>query len=294
MIRVLAGAAALICLSLPAHAQSTLRMIDTGAEPRAPLRYTFTVGQTERAVTEMVMSSSTEMNGKTDAGPSMPPVRSAMSMRVTEVAPDGTARLEFKTDSAEAAAGHSGPTPNQAQLNSTLAGLSQLAGWYRIDTRGRVLQSGVSLPESLSSGPAAQMMEDMLNEQDTTLQQFPEEAVGQGARWEVVQTSAIGPIRMVMTQEYTLRSRSGNRVELDVSGTQTLDLPADVQPAGASVSSGGNSSTGKMSVDLDRLVPHGDMVASSTTTMSRPVAGGEAQVTKMQSQMRMTTGPATE
>ncbi len=188
MTRPLVGAAMLLCLCAAANAQSTLQVLDYGAEPRSTIRYQFKPGQIDRATMEMAMSMSMEMNGEKVPSVVMPPVRMTMELRVTEVMADGSARLEFRTTSAEAPVEQVAGQANQALLNRTLAGITLLSGSYRTDTRGRVLESNVSLPESVMPANAVQTMNELMGQGNESLQQFPEEVVGAGARWQVVRS----------------------------------------------------------------------------------------------------------
>lgn len=296
MNRLLAIVASLFCVSSIAHAESTLQILDYGAEPRAPLRYKFEAGKTERMMMEMTMSMANEVDGKLVPGASLPSTRTTMLLRVTDVAADGSARLEFESQSAESPMGQVAGQVPQATLDRTLAGLSMLKGWYRTDTRGRVLESGVTLPESvlpegMPPGMARQMMDEMMNDVDESQQELPEEAVGRGARWQVVQHLDIAGAKISQGQEFTLRSRSGNRVELD---TKIIQPPADGPGAplvpGMSIQSVSTGS-GTMVLDLNGLSTTLTMEVNSTTTMSMP-SQAQAQPRKMVMQMKMTAGPA--
>jgi hypothetical protein len=296
MNRLLALVASLICVSSIAHAQSTLQILDYGAEPRAPLRYKFEAGKTERVMMEMTMSMANEVDGKLVPGASLPPTRTTMLLRVTDVAADGSARLEFESQSAESPMGQVAGQANQATLDRTLAGLSMLKGWYRTDTRGRVLETGVTLPENLlpeglPPGTLQKLMDEAMKEGEEAMQQLPDEAVGRGARWQVVQHLDIGGVKVAQGQELTLRSRSGNRVELD---TKIIQPPAGAPGAplvpGMSIQSV-TTGFGTMVLDLNGLSPTMTMEVNSTTTMSMP-SQGQAQPRKMVTQMKMTAGPA--
>jgi hypothetical protein len=292
MTRLLAIIASLHCLSSVAHAQSSLQILDYGAEPRTPLRYKFEVGKTERAMMEMTMSMATELNGKLVPATSLPPTRTTMLLRVTEVAADGSARLEFETQSAESPVGQVTGQANQAALDRTLAGLSMLKGWYRTDTRGRVLETGVTLPEGFVPDMAKPMMDEMMNAASDAMEQLPEEALGLGARWQVVQNFDIGGMKMSQGQEYTLRARSGNRVEFATKIIQPANPDVSVMPLvpGMSIHSV-SSGSGTTVIDLHALSPTMTMEINTTTTMSS-ASQNKSMPTKMVMQMKMTVGPA--
>jgi hypothetical protein len=293
-MRPLIRIAALLCLCSAAHAQPSLQILDYGAEPRAPLRYVFTAGQSERVTMEMAMAMSQEVNGQMVPVAQLPPVRSTMNVRVTDVAPDGSARLEFETRSAEADMTQAGGPGDQARLGETLAMQSQMKGWYRTDTRGRTLETGISMPDGAMPAAASQMMDDLLGNQNETVQQLPEEAVGIGARWRVEQRISAAGVEEVQTEEYTLTSRSGSRIELLAHMTQGL---ASLPPAAVAEGITGSSSatgSGKLTIDLHKLTPTMTMEVNSGTAMSTPTQQGQPKTMKMNMQMKMSIAPAAD
>ncbi len=170
MIRLLARIAPLLCLCAIAHAQSTIQVIDYGAEPRAPIRYKFTAGQSENAIMEMSMSGSTEVDGKVTPIAS-PATRTMVNMRVTEVAADGSAHVEFAMRSSEALA-QPGASVDQASINKTLSGISLLSGSYRTDTRGHVLSQNVSVPDMGLPPELAQLPNQLIGDDSESMQEF--------------------------------------------------------------------------------------------------------------------------
>lgn len=285
------GAATLFLLCTVADAQTTLQVLDYGAAPRAAIRYQFKAAQNERGTMQMSLNGTIEVNGNTLPVLNMPPVKATMNLLVTDVAPDGSARLEFKTQSAEAPVDQVAGEANQAALNRTLAGLTLLSGWYRTDTRGRMLESGVSLPEGFLPAGAAQAMNQLMGQGNETLQQFPDEAVGPGARWQVVQRREVGGVAINMTQEFTLKSRSGNRIELAVSIATAADAAGS--PAAAAAPTLAQSASGTMLIDLQKLVPTSSVEGSSSSTMTMQGQDGP-QSAKITTRMSMSMAPATE
>ncbi len=290
MKRLLATIASLLCLGSVAHAQSSLQILDYGAEPRTPLRYKFAVGKTERMTMEMTMNMATEVNGKLTPATTMPPTRTTMLLRVAEVAADGTARLEFETQSTESPVGQVVGQANQAVLDRTLAGLSMLKGWYRTDTRGSVLDMGMTLPEGMVPDMAKPIMDEMMNEASDALQQLPDEALGIGARWQVMQKLDIAGVKISQGQEYTLRSRNGSRVELATRIVQPPDAASTTLAPGITMQSV-TTGSGTTVIDLNGISPTMTMEVNTTATMSS-ASPNQTVPTKMVMQMKMTSGPA--
>lgn len=285
MIRAAARLAS-ICLLLAAgdaRAATTIELLDAGAAPRAPLRYQFQAGTVERAKIEMTMGITREMNGQAVASPSMQPVITTAEIRVAEVAPDGSARLEMKYTSAESAPGPASAA-DQA-LNATLSGLSRMGGWYRVDPRGRMLGGQASLgpgsgsPDDRSFDEALELVNDVM---DGDMAMLPVEPVGVGARWRVKSTQSVMGIELTTAQDYTLRSRQGDIIELDFS-MQQPDLGSS---AGAPGMRSSGQVTGTSRIDLRRLTPATTMDSHTEISMDQPTGG-----VKMTTKMRMVMTP---
>lgn len=298
MARLLAGIAALLFTTVAAHAQTTIQVLDSGAEPRAPLRYQFKEGRTERSTMDMTMSMSMEMDGQLMPGASIPPIRAIAITRVADVAPDGSARIEFESGTVEMELDQSVPGMDQTQLGRALSGLSQVKGWHRMDSSGRTLESHFPLPDGMFEGASQQMAESLMGDLgggSETLQQFPLESVGVGARWQVITDLVTGDAGVRTTEEFTLKARTGNRVELDVK-TQQLLIPGPASAAAGLVTNGsGQGGSGTMVIDLEGAMPAMTMeIDQGSETIMPGQGGGTARVMKSRMQMRVSVVPAAE
>ena len=288
----LAGFATLLCLCTAANAQSTLRVLDYGTEPRSTIRYQFQPGQVDRVTMEMVMDMSMEVNGQKMPAVGIPPIRTTMELRVVEVAADGSARLEFKTQSAEAPVEQVAGAGGQAALGRALAGMTLLSGTYRTDTRGKLLESQISLPDGYLPANTLQTINQMMGQGNENLQQFPEEVLGVGARWQLVQRREVAGKTLTMVQEFTLKSRSGNQLELLVKGTAPVVAEGST-PAAAAPADFVPAATGTLRVDLRKLVPTGTIESASNSSTTMQSQNGPSTM-KMSSKMRMSMMPAVD
>jgi len=111
---------------------------------------------------------------------------------------------------------------------------------------------------------------------------FPTEPVGRGARWTAERSATINGITMNTTSKYTLRSRTGDRYEVDVTQDAVAPKgPAAIpnMPAGASASIVDFSvrSSGKVSGDLTRLLPVSSTLSGAGDGTMAITAGSERQ-----------------
>ncbi len=291
MTRALLRIASLLLVAGTSWAQSTVELIDAGAAPRAPLRYQYQAGTTERVTSEMAISMAQEVNGQLTPAMAMPPTRTVMETRITDVAADGSAQVEMRTVSAEAAPG---PTSTgDARPTDSLVTMSRLAGRYRVDALGRTLQADVSLTPATGPEPDRPSTDRLLTEingvSTNQASMFPDQAVGTGARWRVTTTQAFMGVNMQMTQEYTLRSRKGDIVELDMkmSGPVLDTGSAALAGAPAGIQQVANAS-GTATVDLRRLNPRMSMQVDNEVSQGTV---GQPGASRMKMQMRMTLTP---
>lgn len=293
MTRALLRIASLLLVAGSACAQNAIALLDAGAEPRAPLRYQYQAGTTERVAMEMHMSMLREVNGELQPMATMPPIRTVMETRVAEVRADGSARVEMVTRSTEAAPSPTG-APQGRDLNESLAATSRLAAWFVVDTRGRTLEGQASQTPVAGPAPPSQgMMDSVLNEVNNGIHNeaglFPEEAVGEGARWTITTSQVLMGITVQTVQEVTLRRRSGHIVELEMTSSgPALDTGSGAL-AGAPPMQQKSTMKGTTTVNLQRLNPAMTMLTDSE--ISTGAAGQAAPPMTMKSQMRVTLTP---
>lgn len=253
---LLAAAASTLLFSTEGLAQARVTLIDAGAEPRQPLRYQLQAGRSERVQIDSQVQISLAMGGQSMPLTLAPPVRMTLDLASNEVAADGSARISYKLVSLEAV----GEGQQVAQMNKALAGFAGISGWYRIDPRGNVLEGQVDpLP---ADNPAAA---GVVNEVEQAMQRMsaplPEQAVGPGARWQVTQSIEDNAMKMTQTSEFTLRSRNGQTLELDMRFVEAqMDSVAGLPP-GAKLESVEMKGGGSNTLPLDGLIATGKVDA---------------------------------
>jgi hypothetical protein len=282
--------------SASGFAQPVVVVLDYGAEPRQELRYRYAVGEAQKATMSMDIQMTLSMGGGVQMpGISMPTIRMPVSMRTTEVLPDGSARYEIEMSAAEIDESASGNPLFGGALAAGLGQYDGATGWMWVDTRGQHLDGGFGLPVDLNP-QAAQMMGNVQGQMQQMSAPFPAEAVGFGARWQLTTTSEMMGMAVAQTAEYTLLSRDGDNVELGVTIGQTIDMQTAALPAGippealAALGTMTSEGSGTMTIDLDYTVPYTEMNMTSAMSMGAELAG-QAQNMSMNLQMRMAITP---
>jgi hypothetical protein len=284
---VITGVASLALLSGAAHAAATAQLLDAGTGEKQALRYTYKAGASERATMNMNMQVALSLGGQQVPMAAIPPMRIQLNLRIAETSSDGSARLEFELVNAEAM----GDATAAAQLSQSLAGLKGMAGWQRMDTQGRILESGVKGAAGAGGADATSMLNDLQQSMQQLAAPLPAEPVGLGARWQVVQQAEAGGMKLTQTVEYVLRSREGNRIGLDVKMVDSKVDASGGLPAGAKLDSVQAAGGGTSSIALDRLVPTATIDADTTVSVSSS-AGGQGQSMQVKLKILQSIAPA--
>ncbi|HAJ51782.1 MAG TPA: hypothetical protein DCM55_04480 [Corynebacterium variabile] len=156
------------------------------------------------------------------------------------------------------------PTGDNDDRNDDIASAEGFRMVQKYSDDGRVSSRSFAAPEGASDSARASVEQGFTLMTDLPLV-FPEEAVGEGARWTVTgQVSDSGSgVSMRQTVTYTIASRNGSQVNLDVDIERT---PTVKQMAGTDleVMDSTTESTGSLTLDLRRPLPVSGSVKTTT------------------------------
>ena len=176
-----------------------------------------------------------------------------------------------------------GPASREVELTTRGGGHSDLALGQEVDAnqgflmRWRAADTGAvssvkMLPPVDSPERGRQVVERGLLSVMSTTVVFPEEPVGVGAAWTVT-GRVTGDAAMVRTTTYTVRSISGDEVQLDVAIEEQptqQEVRIDNEVAGSldgatlTVASTSTTSQGELTVDLTKPLPVAGQIAATT------------------------------
>lgn len=246
-------------------------LLAAGAEPRAPLRYTPTVGAVERGRIVLRMSSRMEIGG-VPVPLDLPPLALDVRVLPTAVGPNGDFRFAYEVTGI-------GTTPD-GELDPAIAGELQGMVGLRADVHlsatGRRLGATYAVPD----GAPPTLLDNLQRSLNDATAPLPDAPVGVGARWETRETVTENGVRLQRTTTTTLRALDDRRATLDVSvlpeaATQDLDL-ADL-PAGttARLERLTGRTVGTLVLDLGGVLPaRAETNATLETTVSIAPASG--------------------
>lgn len=203
----------------PQPGDPVVTLLDTGAEPRAPLRYRIPAGDKTTLVMEMGIEMHTSIDGHMFPLPKMPPFRMTMVNEVRDVAPSGTTRNVSTLSAMDVLAR---PGDNADIVDKMKARYATLVG---MTTDMKITSRGFARDVTINAPPGARQHTEELQTMRNATQQasaiFPAEPVGQGSRWRIDKVIDSGMFRVNQSTIVTLDRRDANRVLLSVAVEQT-------------------------------------------------------------------------
>jgi hypothetical protein len=254
--------------STAAEAASTavVKLIEPGAEPRKELRYALKTGTKESI--DLIMGMQMKMNipGMPMPATKVPKMKMTMSVEITDKVGDKEAKYHFAVTDAGVL-----DTPGVDPMVATMTGTELkkvvgMKGTAIVDSRGFNRDSQLELPPGLNP-QMKQMMEGTKQSMDQLSSPLPEEAVGVGAKWELIQT---------LTQ---------NGITADRQNATMPNLPPGVKAELLSLNSTGD---GEITFDLSGLLPHKAHTAIKTSSSFSMEQGGQKQQMSLDADLEMT------
>jgi len=268
----------------------TVRLISEGSEPRRVLRLEPEKDATERAAVTLSLDAARTVGGQAAAGARLPRARIPLVATIDEVS-EREIGYSIRVESVEVDDGAEAGADVVATIKAGLEGVTGVEGRGVLNRRGVARAAELDLPDD-ASVEVQQLLEGFKQALAQMAVPLPEEAVGPGARWEVVQTVSQGPLDVTQTAIFELISLEGTRLEARVDLRQTADVgegPVAAAP-GAEVVSFEGKGKGQATLDLRRLLPVASSADVETEVRMRMGAGDE----KVDVVMRMRIGMTLE
>ena len=263
-------------MSLDPGGAPTMKLLDRGSAPRRKLRYAWRIGQSEALTMDLRTSATTQEGDAMQPEIDLPPVHVVLAIRPQSVSPEGDLAYAWRVTSTAVSAAPGTPSSLADGMRSEVAAIAHLSGTAAVTSRG--LAKGVSFDVASFSDASAsgQMVEQIRQTLRDIAAPFPDEEVGNGARWEKLSQLASRDERITQSEAFTLVELAGDardRGALDDMLAQT----APPQPLlGSGGPSGGQariesmlaSGDGKTRFDLSRLVPQTKFEGTTTMVVS--------------------------
>lgn len=257
--------------------EAKVRLIDAGMGEKKPLRYALRAGTSEPMVMRMTMAMTMNLPGMGEKTMKLPVMVMRGMNKVLSVDGKGTSNVAFSIDSVDVEGG--GDPIMNAQLKLELSKFTGIKGTYRFTNRGITTETQMDTT-AVTDPSIRKTMETMRQSMEQASSPFPVEAVGNGARWEVLQHIKSEGMKVRQRVEYKLEARSGETVSLSVKLTQMAD-PQDIstpEMGGMTARLESYSATGggRLAANLAGITPTGSLTLNNQAKMS--IAGQSTSI----------------
>jgi hypothetical protein len=276
---------------LPVGGQPIIKLLDTGAEPRSDLSYALNKGSTQKIQMNMDMVMAMKMGPKALPPTTIPTMTMLLDMTTADKNPSG----EWKIDSKLTQITINPKGAQQEQFASAMRpqveGMKGLGMGYWINGKGRVRDVKIDVPKSIPAA-AQQMLQGMNQSFESMVAPLPSDAVGIGARWQVVSRMASSGADLLQSAVYTLKSRDGGKVKLDVTlfqlaASETIKPPGMPPGVTARVKAFKSGGSGASQIDTKNVAPDSGSMALKTTMDIAVQGGGTNEETSVETQTKV-------
>jgi hypothetical protein len=262
-----------------------IKLLDAGSGEKRQLRFTAEKGLAKTLGMTMGMTMSLDLGGQ-EMKQKIPVIEMALDLVVTDVAPSGDIRYEFKL--VEPTVVDDGSTPPQMveAIRGAMAGMAGMSGSAVVTNRGFTKEADIQAPPGMNP-QLSQFLDSFKQSVRQMSAPVPEEAVGVGAKWETTTTLTQNGMTLTQVATSELVSFENNVMSLKITMAQSAPKQK-ITSNGMTVDLvhyKGNG-TGETTLDLAAVVPSSARV--DLTSDMEMKAGG--QTTKMVLDVAMTMG----
>jgi hypothetical protein len=283
-----------------------VRLLEAGAEPRAALRYNPAPEGPRSLELTLEVTRWASAGGLEAPAVTLPPLRLRLGLEPSTPQEDGSLRLAFRLEEAEAGPRDDAPPALLESVGADLAGLKGLTGAWVVDPRGPAREGEVEP----SAGTAFKLLRDEAEELRQQLLglvvPLPAEPVGLGARWEARREIAWVWMRLgtethafrgQQTATYRLTGLDEERLQLELELTRVFPSQAllggqEIGPA-AKLESMETRGSGRLRVNLAALLPIAslELTTQRRMTAQRRGPGTPGETSTSTTRMKMTAIP---
>ncbi len=259
-------------------AKSQIKLLDAGAEPKKALRLHPQANDKQTVVVTAKLNMDLPAMG-TNGPPKLPTITIPADVTVEKIAPNGD--ITFDLTLGEGGFGSDGtlPPPALEGAKKTFGSLKGLAVTMVMSSHGSGRVIGIKAPP----GAAADFNQGIAKAQEaiatmhnsTPMMALPEEAIGQGAKWEVKNAMVTNGMTIDQTADYQLVSVDGDHISVSktldfaMHGTPEMPKNQNATPMAMPAMEISGRLTGTSALDLSKLLPlqanwEGDLTVNMT------------------------------
>ncbi len=270
----------------------TVRLVEPGAEPRAPLAYALAKGARVPLGMSLDMTMGVKNADRAVQPTAIPRLALTLDMTTGDVDAKGDAHVDAKLTRVAVEPSGAAQAAMADALRPAMDGLKGFALSYRVSASGRVHDLVAKAPADAPRA-SAQILGGVSQSFEAMVAPLPSEPVGVGARWRVVsRVSAAGP-DLLQLATYTLTAREGGKAVLDVTLTQVaaserVQTPGLPDGVTARVRRFRSSGRGVTRLDLASVAPEsGTMTVESAMDVEVAQGSAPGQSTTAESTLRV-------
>lgn len=275
-----------------ANGRPTVRLLDSGAEPRAVAVYVIAKGPTKPLQMGMDLEMAMEAGGMKLPATKMP--RMNLIFQFSTGDRTGTEwPIDGKLSKISVESNGGAQDQIAAALRPQLGALEGIGMNYFVDEKGRIHDVKVTMPPSLPP-MAGQMMSGMTQSIESMTSPLPNESIGIGAKWEVLSRIVANGADLLQVSTLTLDKRDGKVLSLDAvvrqyAAKDKVNPPGMPPGATARLLSYNCLGGGKPVFDMSDVAPTGGSMSinsSMTIELTMDVDGKpENQTTSVDTKM---------
>lgn len=247
-----------------ASTKSSVKLLDPGAEPRKVLRLHPQAGEKQAVLLTIKMN--VDVPGMTGPNtPKIPGMTFPADVSIAKVAPNGDINFDCVVGEGSLATNANLPPQAAEQAKKSFASAKGLALALMMSNRGSLRILDLTAP----AGAAPDLEQGVTKAKESIstfhtampLMALPDEAVGQGAKWELKTTAKTNGMDLDLTETVQLTSVDGDHISvskeinLGVKGTPQPKQGAPAMPMPMSSLDVTGKLTGTSAMDLSKLVP---------------------------------------
>ena len=272
-----------------------IKLLEQGTAPRQTLRIAHSKGMKQSLLMKMKVDQTIVMRGQKLPPTTTPATQFTVEVDVTDIAANGDVSVDYKCPKVEVIDESNEPSPVKPMMETMLKSIEVLTGTATVSNRGFTMKSNVTLPPNADPNiqAARDIMKAWMNGMSSPL---PEEPVGVGAKWKVIQLIESNGMNVKQTSVHTLKEINGKTFEITIEQAQTADAqelktPGVLTGTTTKLLSLDSSGTGRMQFISSALFPFLSMKSDSKIGME-VTAGGNNIPMQVEMSVEMTVTPA--
>jgi hypothetical protein len=272
-----------------------VELLDAGSTPHRKLRFAPRPGTKQVTLMTMNMSQSMTIGGQAGPTQNIPVNKITMETTIDKLHDNGDISFKFAYTDVEVVDDPANPSPMTAIMKPLMQQLVGTSGDVMISNRGITKQAEIVVPEGVQP-QMKQIIEGMKSALNQISSPVPEEALGLGGKWRVVQEISANGLQLKQTSIHEIVELRDDGFVVTVKLTQDAQ-PQEIKnaqlPPGAKVnlktlaSNGG----GKSNLKFDSMLPVDASVGVSSQTAMAVEIAGQTQEMTTDTKMEMTLTP---